>query len=64
MKRLRLIKGKLVEEDFATSEINSFETLLKTYLLKNEKKGKIIDISCFYNIECDDLIGLVNRIGG
>ena len=44
--------------------MDEFEVILKLYLLGTAKKNKIIDISCFYGVSIEDLITLINRIGG
>lgn len=45
-------------------EMNEFVYLLKRFLIGNTKHKKVIDISCFYNTDVDQLIELVNKIGG
>ena len=60
--KLKVIKG--IEKSSAEKEMDEFEVILKLYLLGTAKKNKIVDISCFYGISIDDLITLVNRIGG
>lgn len=60
--KLKVIKG--TEHSNAEKEMDEFEVILKLYLLGAINKNKIVDISCFYGISIDDLITLVNRIGG
>ena len=60
--KLKVIKG--IEQSSAEKEMDKFEVILKLYLLGATSKNKIVDISCFYGISIDDLISLVNRIGG
>lgn len=60
--KLKVIKG--IEKSSAEKEMDEFEVILKLYLLKATKKNKIIDISCFYGVSIEDLITLINRIGG
>ena len=60
--KLKVIKG--IEQSSAEKEMDKFEVILKLYLLGSTSKNKIVDISCFYGISIDDLITLVNRIGG
>ena len=60
--KLKVIKG--IEQSSAEKEMDKFEVILKLYLLGATSKNKIVDISCFYRISIDDLITLVNRIGG
>ena len=60
--KLKVIKG--IEKSSAEKEMDEFEVILKLYLLGATSKNKIVDISCFYGISIDDLIALVNRIGG
>ena len=60
--KLKVIKG--TEHSNAEKEMDEFEVILKLYLLGVTNKNKIVDISCFYGISINDLIALVNRIGG
>ena len=60
--KLKVIKG--IEKSSAEKEMDEFEVILKLYLLGTAKKNKIIDISCFYEVSIEDLITLINRIGG
>lgn len=60
--KLKVIKG--IEQSSAEKEMDKFEVILKLYLLGATSKNKLVDISCFYGISIDDLIALVNRIGG
>lgn len=60
--KLKVIKG--TEHSNAEKKMDEFEVILKLYLLGANSKNKIVDISCFYEISIDDLITLVNRIGG
>lgn len=60
--KLKVIKG--IEKSSAEKEMDEFEVILKLYLLGSAKKNKIIDISCFYGVSIEDLITLINRIGG
>lgn len=60
--KLKVIKG--IEKSSAEKEMDEFEVILKLYLLEATKKNKIIDISCFYGVSIEDLITLINRIGG
>lgn len=60
--KLKVIKG--IEKSSAEKEMDEFEVILKLYLLGAAKKNKIIDISCFYGVSIEDLITLINRIGG
>ena len=60
--KLKVIKG--IEKSNAEKEMDEFEVILKLYLLGTAKKNKIIYISCFYGVSIEDLITLINRIGG
>ena len=60
--KLKVIKG--TEHSNAKKEMDEFEVILKLYLLGATSKNKIIDISCFYGVSIEDLITLINRIGG
>ncbi|MGM9544065.1 MAG: hypothetical protein ACI3T9_03710 [Romboutsia timonensis] len=60
--KLKVIKG--IEQSYAEKEMDEFEVILKLYLLGATRKNKIVDISCFYGVSIEDLIALVNRIGG
>lgn len=60
--KLKVIKG--IEKSSAEKEMDEFEVILKLYLLEATKKNKIIDINCFYEVSIEDLITLINRIGG
>lgn len=60
--KLKVIKG--IKKSDTEKEIDEFEIVLKLYLLGTIKKNKIVDISCFYGVGIEDLIILVNRIGG
>ncbi len=60
--KLKVIKG--IEKSSAEKEMDEFEVILKLYLLEATKENKIIDISCFYGVSIEDLITLINRIGG
>jgi hypothetical protein len=61
------MKFKVIENNdlpFAQKEINEFESLLKLHLLGSTINQKVVDISCFYGIAVEDLVTIVNRIGG
>ena len=60
--KLKVLEGTKQSE--AEKEMNEFEVILKLYLLEATRKNKIVDISCFYGISIEDLIALVNSIGG
>lgn len=60
--KLKVIKG--IEKSDAEKEMDEFGVILKLYLLGTIKKNRIVDISCFYGVGIEDLIILVNRIGG
>ena len=60
--KLKVIKG--TKQTDAKNEMDEFEVILKLYLLGNSRKNKIVDISCFYEATVEDLITLINRIGG
>jgi hypothetical protein len=64
------MKFEVIENNklpLAQKEINEFETLLKLHLLGGTtviKQKKIVDISCFYGISVEDLITIINKVGG
>ena len=66
-KKIKVIENpkfkNLNENDLiADKEIKAFTLLLKRFLIGNTKYKKIIDISCFYNMEVEQLIELINKL--